>query len=124
MAIAQAVVMSISARAPEQWWGVVSLFIAPAVILHNLLFLLRSRVRWTWDRRYAEKQVIVVLEGELDYVRNLMATKDVATVAEVVGARLELSAGIVADVLARHWQPKQPKPLSEALPDAADNPYR
>ena len=79
------------------WWGTISFFVTPVFIIGNIIsFLKTARLpSIAIMRRDA-------LDGQTEYARNLLATKDRATVVEVLardtGAPLEEVEAFVARV--------------------------
>ena len=74
------------------WWGIASLFVTPGFVLSNLLFLARSQFAGG-NRGHARR----LLDERRDYTANLVASKDDATVVEVLVRDTGLPAEVVAE---------------------------
>ena len=77
------------------WWGLFSFIITPGYLLNNFLFLLRSLLT-SGQRGHARR----LLDERREYALNLIATKDEATVVDV----LRRDTGLPTDVVSRYLQ--------------------
>jgi hypothetical protein len=77
------------------WWSLVTPFVVPWIVLANTLAWAKSRLLSGGSRGAAR-----VLEDERDYARNLLRTKDVETVVEVLAAKTGVPPEEVAAWLA------------------------
>lgn len=68
------------------WWGVVSVFVTPGFVIHDLLMI--PRVLLTTIR---SSRGIAALDEQRDYALLLLARKDEATVARVIASRADVT---------------------------------
>lgn len=76
------------------WWGILSFFITPGFVLHNLVMIPRILLT-TRQRGFVQG----VLQEEAEYARLLLATKELDTVVEVLASRTRLNEDEVREFL-------------------------
>jgi hypothetical protein len=72
------------------WWGTISLFVTPLFLISNLYYWTR-----TWSLPAAAVANRARLDENREYAMNLLATKDEATVIDVLARETGVDAGEV-----------------------------
>ncbi len=78
------------------WWGTISMIVTPLFFLNNLYYGLAAASLPSAERISGQ-----ALDGEREYALNLLATKDPATVVEVLSKKTGASEEAVVEFLKR-----------------------